>query len=162
MTVRTSRSDKLAQPREPDRTLRTTTGPDRTAGGSPIPVSPGTGPVSSPQGRPGQPGYVGRVAPPVSKLPSVPQERAFRGRGPKPLQPPRRPPVYRYELTDLDDMFAASEARTDRELERSYDMELRRTGWRVMLGALIVVVILTVVAAFGVADMLRGATSLMP
>jgi len=74
----------------------------------------------------------------------------------------RRPPRYRYELTDLDDMFATASARLDPVQERARDSEQRRTGWKVMLGVLAVVVVLTVVAAFGVADLLRGVTSLMP
>jgi hypothetical protein len=160
VTVGTSRSDEVAHPGGADRTLRATADQARAVSGDPSPISPVTGP-RVPAQRQGSPAaYVGRVSPPIPKLPSVPQQRGFRtGGGP---HVPRQMPRYRYELTGLDDIFSAAEANTDREQERTHDEKLRRLGWKVLLGALIVVVVITVVAAFGVADMLRGATSLVP
>jgi len=136
---------------------------------SAIPVSPApAGPRSVPPGAiPGQRGsgpggYVGRVAPPIPKLPSVPQQRAGRPARTPVARPPARTPRYRYELTDLDAIFTTADERTDRTQQRAYDRAVRRTGWKVMAGALVVVVILTVVIAFSVADVLRGFTSLVP
>jgi hypothetical protein len=163
VTVGTSRSGNIAQPGDTDRTQRT--------GGDPTPVSPPVGPVAPPgpmipaqrQGAPGGPRggptYVGRVGPPATKLPTVPKQRAFGQPGARPVP---RPPRYRYELTDLDDIFATARANTDPLQERAHDIEQRHTGWKVIFGALIVVVVVTVVAAFFVAGLLRGVTSLVP
>lgn len=163
----TVRSGSRPQGDERARAPRRDSGRDRRTAGDPAPVSPPTGPVipvqrqGTPGERRGAPTYVGRVIPPAAQQPGAPGRRAQVTRAAaRPFL--FRPPKYRYELTDLDDLFATARAKVDPDQERWHDTELRRTGWKVMVGGLVVVVVLTVVAAFFVADFLRGITSLLP
>ncbi len=103
--------------------------------------------------------YVGRVPPPMlTALPTVPKQRPVRG---KPVRLPKRSPVYHYELSDIDDILA-SDMGVDREERRYQDRVLRHSAYKVLLGALGGVVVITVIAAFGVAGFINGLLSLLP
>lgn len=138
-------------------------------------TQPGAGPRTAQPGavQPGRPGiiaqrpgstssFVGRAAPPIPKLPSVPQGRPVRPVRGKSVPAPRPGPYYAYMLSDLDDIFSAADARTDREQQRWFDRANRRTAWRVLGFALVVVVIVTVVVAFGLAGVIGAIASVLP
>lgn len=164
VTVGAPRANDVPQPgdpaSEPGATRRQYTVPVIPTQARPVdPISPAPAPVSGVPGPPTGGTFVGRVPPPMlTRLPTVPQQRPVRG---KPVRVPRRDPVYHYELSDIDDILA-SDTGVDREERRYQDRMLRRTGYKVLLGALAVVVVITVVAAFGVANIINGLVSLLP
>lgn len=169
VTVGAPRADDIPQPGEPAPEPGPAPQPGAARRPLTVPVIPtqarpadpvtGTPTRSTAPARPASGAFVGRVPPPMpAKLPSVPQQRPVRG---KPVRLPKRGPTYQYELSGIDDILA-SDAVVDREERRYQDRRLRHTGYKVLLAALAVVVVVTVIAAFGVANIINGLLSLLP